>query len=127
MSQSVLITGSSRGIGKACALRLARDGYDIVVHCRSARAEAEAVAAEIRALGRQARVLQFDVADREISKKTLSSDIEAHGCYYGVVLNAGIARDNAFPAMPGEDWDAVLRVDLDGFYNVLQPLVMPMI
>jgi 3-oxoacyl-[acyl-carrier protein] reductase len=127
MSQSVLITGSSRGIGKACALRLARDGYDIAVHCRSARPEAEAVAAEIRALGRQARVLQFDVADRELSKKALLDDIEEHGCYYGVVLNAGIARDNAFPAMPAEDWDAVLRVDLDGFYNVLQPLVMPMI
>lgn len=127
MSKSVLVTGSSRGIGKACALRLARDGYDVVVHCRSTRAEADAVAAEIRALGRESRVLQFDVADRESSKKSLLNDVEAHGCYYGVVLNAGIARDNAFPAMPGEDWDAVLRVDLDGFYNVLQPLVMPMI
>ena len=127
MSQSILITGSSRGIGKACALRLARDGYDVIVHCRSRRDDAEAVAAEIRALGRQTRVLQFDVAQRAEVQAALLSDLAAHGCYYGVVLNAGLVRDNAFPAMTGEDWDTVLRADLDGFYNVLQPLIMPMI
>jgi 3-oxoacyl-[acyl-carrier protein] reductase len=53
--------------------------------------------------------------------------VAAHGCYYGVVCNAGIARDNAFPMMSGEDWDSVLQTNLDGFYNVLQPLVMPMV
>lgn len=127
MNRSVLITGSSRGIGKACALRLAGDGYDVAVHCRVRCSEAEAVAAEIRAKGRQARVLQFDVSQREAAQAALLSDIEAHGCYYGVVLNAGLVRDNAFPAMSGADWDAVLRADLDGFYNVLQPLVMPMV
>jgi len=124
---TVLVTGSSRGIGKAIALRLARDGYDIAVHCRTGRAEADAVAAEIVAMGRAARVLQFDIGDREASAAALEADIAEHGCYYGVVCNAGVARDNAFPAMSGEDWDIVLKTNLDGFYNVLNPLVMPLV
>jgi len=125
--KSVLVTGSSRGIGKAIALRLARDGYDIVVHCRSRRAEADAVAHEIAAMGRAARVLQFDTGERDGAAAALLADIGRHGCYYGVVCNAGIARDNAFPAMSGEDWDMVMRTNLDGFFNVLNPLVMPMV
>jgi 3-oxoacyl-[acyl-carrier protein] reductase len=127
MGKSVLVTGSSRGIGKAIALRLAREGYDVVLHCRSQRAEADAVAAEIVAMGRAARVLQFDIAAREATAAALEADIAEHGCYYGVVCNAGVARDNAFPAMSGEDWDIVLSTNLDGFYNVLNPLVMPMV
>ena len=127
MSNSVLVTGSSRGIGKAIALRLARDGFDVVLHCRSGRAEAEAVAQQIVAMGRAARVLQFDIGDRAAAAAALEADIAAHGCYYGVVCNAGVARDNAFPAMSGEDWDIVLQTNLDGFYNVLNPLVMPMV
>ena len=107
-SMSVLVTGSSRGIGKAIALRLARDGYDVVLHCRSQRAEADAVAKEIEQMGRAARVLQFDIGDRAATAAALEADIAQHGCYYGVVCNAGIARDNAFPAMSGEDWDIVL-------------------
>ncbi|HEY9256164.1 MAG TPA: 3-oxoacyl-ACP reductase FabG [Stenotrophomonas sp.] len=124
---TVLVTGASRGIGKAIALRVAEAGYDVVVHCRSRIDEAEAVAAQIRALGRQARVLQFDVADRAAAAAALLADVEAHGAYYGVVCNAGIARDNAFPAMSGEDWDAVVHTNLDSFYNVLHPLIMPMV
>ncbi|MDR7269604.1 3-oxoacyl-[acyl-carrier protein] reductase [Pelomonas saccharophila] len=124
---TVLVTGSSRGIGRAIALRLARDGYDLVLHCRSQREQAEAAAAEIRALGRAARVLQFDVADREASAAALLADVEAHGCYYGIVCNAGIARDGAFPALSGEDWDTVIHTNLDAFYNVLQPLTMPLV
>ena len=127
MTQSILITGSNRGIGKAIAMALAADGYDIVVHCRNRRDEAEAVAEQIRALGRQAWVLQFDVADRAQSRAALNADIEQHGAYYGVVLNAGLTRDNAFPAFEDDDWDSVLRTNLDGFYNVLHPVVMPMI
>jgi len=127
MSGTVLITGSSRGIGRAIALRLARDGFDVVVHCRSRRAEADAVAAEVQALGRTARVLQFDVTDRAVAAETLTKDVEANGAYFGVVCNAGLTHDTAFPAMSGEAWDTVIRSNLDAFYNVLQPLIMPMV
>ena len=127
MNKSILVTGSSRGIGKAIALRLARDGYDIVLHCRSQREEADAVAQSIIEMGRAARVLQFDIGDRDFASTILLADVEEHGCYYGVVCNAGVARDNAFPAMSGEDWDIVLKTNLDGFYNVLNPLIMPMV
>jgi len=125
--KTVLVTGSSRGIGRGVALRLARDGYDVVVHCRGQREQAEAAAAEIRALGRESRVLQFDVADRAAASAALLADVEAHGCYYGIVCNAGIARDGAFPALSGEDWDAVIQTNLDAFYNVLNPLTMPLV
>jgi len=127
IDKSVLVTGSSRGIGRAIALRLARDGYRVVVHCRSRRPEADAVAAEIAAAGGSARVLQFDIGARDETAAALLADIEAHGCYYGVVCNAGVARDTAFPAMTGEEWDQVLGTNLDGFFNVLNPLVMPMV
>ena len=127
MSKSVLVTGSSRGIGKAIALRLAREGFDIVVHCRNRREEADCVAQAVIALGRNARVLQFDVGERALVATTLEADIAEHDCYYGVVCNAGVVRDNVFPAMSGADWDAVLRTNLDGFYNLLNPLIMPMV
>ncbi|WP_166358036.1 3-oxoacyl-ACP reductase FabG [Pseudomonas akapageensis] len=127
MTDTILVTGSSRGIGRAIALRLARAGFDLVLHCRSGRAEADAVQGEIQSLGRQARVLQFDVADRAACAAILSDDVEKHGAYYGVVCNAGLTRDGAFPALTEEDWDLVMRTNLDGFYNVLHPLMMPMI
>jgi len=124
---TVLVTGASRGIGRAIALAAARAGHDVVVHCRSGIDQANAVRDEIAALGAQARVLAFDVADRAAAAAALQADIAEHGAYYGVVCNAGIARDNAFPAMSGEDWDAVVHTNLDGFYNVLHPVVMPMV
>lgn len=127
MNKTVLVTGSSRGIGKAIALYLAARGYDLVLHCRSRLDQAEQVASEVAQLGRQARILQFDVGDRAQCTGQIGADIEAHGAYYGVVCNAGIAADNAFPALTGEEWDSVIHTNLDSFYNVLQPVVMPMV
>jgi 3-oxoacyl-[acyl-carrier protein] reductase len=127
MTDTVLVTGSSRGIGRAIALNLADAGYDIVLHCRSRREEADAVGAEIAARGRGARVLQFDISDRAAAAAALEADVAEHGAYYGVVCNAGLTRDGAFPGLTPDDWDQVLRTNLDGFYNVLHPLVMPMI
>lgn len=127
MNQSILITGSSRGIGKAIALALAEDGFDIILHCRNRIDDAKKVAEEIKAMGRNVRILQFDVSERENTKQILTQDIEKYGAYYGVVLNAGLTRDNAFPAFSDEDWDKVIHTNLDGFYNVLHPIIMPMI
>lgn len=127
MNPSVLITGSNRSIGKAVALALAADGFDIVLHCRSRRDEAEQVRQTIQNMGRNCRVLQFDVANRTACREILTADVEQFGAYYGVVLNAGLTRDNAFPALSDDDWDSVLRTNLDGFYNVLHPIIMPMI
>ena len=124
---SILVTGSSRGIGKAIALALAAQGYQLILHCHSQREQADAVAETIVSQGGSARVIQFDIADRAQTKAVLEADVEANGAYYGVVCNAGIARDNAFPAMTGEEWDSVIHTNLDSFYNVLNPLIMPMV
>lgn len=123
----VLVTGASRGIGRAIALALARAGFELGLNYRSRTAEAEAVAGEIRALGRKASLLPFDVADREDSGAALEADLSAHGAYFGVVHNAGVSADAAFPALGAEAWDRVLRTNLDGFYHVVRPLVMPMV
>ncbi len=123
----VLITGASRGIGKAIAQRLAADGFVVTIHCRSGRDEADAIAAAIRDSGKSAHVLQFDVCDREACRVALEADIKQHGAYYGIVCNAGITRDNVFPGLTGEDWDSVIDTSLDGFFNVVHPLTMPLL
>jgi 3-oxoacyl-[acyl-carrier protein] reductase len=127
MTRTVLVTGSSRGIGRAVAIALGEAGFDIVLHCRSRIEELHNVRDALLATGRNVRCLQFDIANRAETQTVLLDDVEKNGAYYGVVCNAGITRDNAFPAISGEDWDAVLHTNLDGFYNVLNPLVMPMI
>jgi 3-oxoacyl-[acyl-carrier protein] reductase len=124
---TVLVTGASRGIGRAIALHLADCGYDVVVHGHRHPEAAAAVAEAVRAAGRQARVLLFDVADRDSAGSALRGDIEAHGAYYGVVSNAGITADDTFVGLSGDSWDRVLRTNLDSFYNVLQPVVLPMV
>ena len=123
-NKEVLITGSSRGIGRATAIYLTNQGYNVVLHCNKNIDKAKEVNEEI---GNTARILQFDISNREETKKVLLDDIEKNGVYYGVVLNAGIARDNVLPAMEDEEWDNVINTNLGGFYNVMKPLIMPMI
>ena len=127
MVKEVLVTGSSRGIGKEIALYLAKNGYDVVLHCQKNVEKTKEVQKEIEELGSKARILQFDIKNRQECLNTLSKDIEQNGVYYATVLNAGIARDNVFPVMEESEWDDVLNTNLGGFYNVLKPIIMPMI
>lgn len=127
MQRRILVTGSSRGIGKAIALQLAQAGFDVTIHARSREVEAAQVVEQIQTLGRQSHYLLFDVNQRENIKTLLEQDVEQHGALYGVVLNAGLTHDGAFPALTDDDWDEVISTSLDGFYNVLKPLIMPMI
>jgi len=125
--RNVLVTGATGSIGRAIALQLARDGFKVTLHCRSRRTDAEVLQAEIQQRGGSADVIQFDVTDRATARTLLEAHVEANGPFYGVVCNAGITRDNAFPALTEDDWDLVLRTSLEGFYNVVHPLMMPMI
>jgi len=124
---SVLVTGATGPLGRAIALRLAADGFRVTVHCRTREDEARRLCAEIEAAGGQADWVAFDVTDRAAVKACLEARVEASGGYYGIVCNAGVHRDNAFPALSERDWDEVLGTNLDGFFNVVHPLTLPMI
>ncbi|MFQ2192052.1 3-ketoacyl-ACP reductase FabG2 [Aeromonas jandaei] len=127
MNSTVLVSGASKGIGRAIALKLAADGFTVVVHYHSDQQGAQATLDEITAHGGSGRLIQFDIGDRELCRARLEADIEQHGAYYGVVCNAGIVRDGAFPALTDNEWDDVIHTNLDGFYNLLKPCIMPMI
>ena len=127
MTRRVLVTGGSRGIGRAVSMRLAADGFQVVINFVSRAAAAEETAAAIRATGGEADLLRFDVADRAEARAALAAEMERAGPFYGVVLNAGVRADAPFPSIDDAGWDRVLRTNLDGFYNVVQPLVMPMV
>lgn len=126
-SPRILVTGASKGIGRAIALDAAKAGYDIAIHYGRDQQGAQETLKAVQNLGQKGHLLSFDIADRDACRLALEADLTEHGTYYGVVLNAGIARDNAFPALEDEDWDRVIHTNLDGFYNVLKPLVMPLV
>lgn len=126
-NKTVLVTGSSKGIGRSIAIKAAKAGYDIVVHYAKDKMGAEKTLESILEGGGKGRLISFDIGDRTACRENLEADIAQHGVYYGAVLNAGIAKDNAFPALEDEEWDSVLHTNLDGFYNVLKPIVMPMV
>lgn len=126
-TKTVLITGASKGIGRAIALEAATNGYDLALHYGRDEQGALDTLKLVQDQGVKGRILSFDIADRGQCRAVLEKDIEENGTYYGVVLNAGIAKDNAFPALEDEEWDKVIHTNLDGFYNVLKPLVMPLV
>ena len=123
--KKVLVTGASRGIGRAIALALSEAGYYVTAHYNKGKEEAESLEKEILGKGGSVELIRFDVTDREECREKLEQWTEKNGAFWGIVSNAGISADNAFPALSGEDWDKVLRTDLDSFYNVIFPLTMP--
>lgn len=127
MTRRVLITGASRGIGRAIAIELAGKGFHIVMNYRSNEAAAKATLADVEAAGGTGELLPFDVADRAVAQAAVEADMEQNGVYWGVVLNAGVTDDGPLAGMSPEAWDRVIHTNLDAFFNVLKPLVMPMV
>lgn len=122
-----IVTGASRGIGSAIAARLARDGYDIALNFRSDSDGAAKSSEAIRSFGRDAWLIPFDVTQREASKATLEKITAERGAPDAVVVNAGITRDGLFMWMDEGQWRDVIDTSLNGFYNVVQPVLSHML
>lgn len=120
----ILVTGASKGIGQAIAVMLGKQGYHVVCHFN--KDEAGAIKTQ-SLIERDSSLIQFDIANREQCRTSLEQEMEKNGHFYGVVSNAGITNDNAFPAMLEEEWDSVINTNLGSFYNVIKPCLMPMI
>lgn len=127
MNRRVLVTGAGSGIGKAIALKLASDGFDLALHCHKSINSAQQVAEEINKLGQQTSIIVSNIANEQETREAIEADLAEHGAYWGVVTNAGITADNAFPAMTSDEWTSVINTNLNGFYNVLNPCILPMI
>jgi len=127
VNKTVIVTGASKGIGKAIAIAAAQHGYDVVLHYHKDQLGAEDTLAQVLDAGVKGRLICFDITDRQKCRELIMADIAEFGTYYGAVLNAGIAQDNSFPGMTDDEWDSVIHTNLDGFYNVLKPIVMPMV
>ncbi len=121
-----LVTGGSGGIGAAICRRLAADGHHVIVHANRGLERAEALAGEIRALGGSAEAIAFDLAERAATAAAVAGLLAADPIQI-LVNNAGVHADAVFPGMSGEQWDSVIAVSLNGFFNVTQPLTLPMI
>ncbi len=124
--KKILVTGAGSGIGRAIAIAAAKAGYYVIVHYGHRQERAQETLEMLQAAGGQGELVQFDVGDRQGCKTALDKISEKYGALWGVVSNAGVSKDDTFPALSGEDWDRVVHTNLDSFYNVLQPLIMPM-
>ena len=125
-NRTALILGGCRGIGKAIALRLAKDGFDIAATCRKKGPDSESLEKEIAAVGRQCTILELDVCDRDGARKVLTETF-GENAPDAVIYNSGITRDNLFVFMDNAEWDNVLDTNLRGFYNTVQPLLFGML
>jgi len=124
--KKVMITGASKGIGRAIALAVSDAGYQITAHYNKGKEAAEELQNEILQKGGQIELIQFDVSNRDECKEKLDKWAKENGGFWGIICNAGISADDSFPGMSGEKWDRVLNTNLDSFYNVLHPLTLPL-
>ena len=128
MKKRILITGATGGIGSAVAFELNKnEEFELVLHFNSSEEKAKLLRQTLSSETKSPGLIRFDVSDRENCLCAISEDIEKNGAFWGVIHSAGITKDGAFPALGEEDWNKVINTDLNSFYNVIHPCVMPMI